>query len=506
MSESQYDTLYYPDYLHPQTHPRRLQAVSLLLGHDAPDLKGARVLELGASSGTNLIAMAMGHPEASFVGVDLAAKRVEEGLLQIHRVGLKNVELKVMSATQIDPALGLFDYIIAHGLFSWVPAPVRAGILQTCAQSLTPKGVAFISYNIFPGWAHRWLAGHFMRGFSDPNLRPAERARQARELLSHLVETTDGVLHDGYEIEAKRLNEQPNGYLFHEYMGAAHHPYFFRDFVGEARDASLEYLGESESLTYLDPRATARDTGSGPPDFGGDVIEAQQYIDFAEGRYFRQSLLFKAGQGVGGMLSRDALPQLHITADVRILLPLRLHSDLPERLQVGEDEVREGRPLLKAAYTLLGETWPAAISFDDLLRRARGLLGRKGKAGESVDRQALHDALYSAYLADRIHLEGRSPRLANKPSSHPVASPLARHQLARGDAWLSTLRHDSLTVDDATRLLLPLLDGSRDLDTLVHEVGHLLPNSGPFGRAVGPGRMGVRSLLDLLAKAALLIG
>src|SRR5262245_65782503 len=80
-----------------------------------------------------------------------------------------------------------FDYIIAHGVFSWVPHAVRLRMLELCRKLLTAHGVAYISYNCYPGYHLRNLEREMMlfhtREMTDPN----EQVKQGLSLLQWLL-------------------------------------------------------------------------------------------------------------------------------------------------------------------------------------------------------------------------------------------------------------------------------------------------------------------------------
>jgi cyclopropane fatty-acyl-phospholipid synthase-like methyltransferase len=142
-----YDLVAYPGYAHPQTHPDRLAVIGSLFGLDPARVTHCRVLELGCGNGSNLVPMAWGLPKSEFTGIDLAARPIAQGRQMIRELGLSNVRLVHGNITEIAGDWGKFDYVIAHGLFSWVPAQVREHLLTLCHDRLAPQGIAFVSYN-----------------------------------------------------------------------------------------------------------------------------------------------------------------------------------------------------------------------------------------------------------------------------------------------------------------------------------------------------------------------
>jgi cyclopropane fatty-acyl-phospholipid synthase-like methyltransferase len=150
LPRTSYDEVPYESHPFPQTHPDRLATIATLLGLRPPPVQRCRVLELGCAAGGNLIPMALGLPQSSFVGIDLSAVEVAEGQQLIAQLGLKNVQLRHLSILDAGPDLGRFDYILCHGVYSWVPTAVQDKILDVCKHNLSPHGVAYVSYNTLP--------------------------------------------------------------------------------------------------------------------------------------------------------------------------------------------------------------------------------------------------------------------------------------------------------------------------------------------------------------------
>src|SRR5260221_642375 len=147
-----YDEIPYPNLSHVQSHPDTLATLTSLLGLSPAPIENCRILEIGCASGGNLIPMALSLPASILVGIDYSARQIRDGQSAIDAIGLTNVSLRHMNILEITPEFGEFDYIIAHGVFSWVPADVREKLLDICKQNLAPAGVAFVSYNVYPGW------------------------------------------------------------------------------------------------------------------------------------------------------------------------------------------------------------------------------------------------------------------------------------------------------------------------------------------------------------------
>src|SRR3954470_16876546 len=250
MAANVYDDVPYSNYPYAQTHPDRLATVAILHGLEPPDPFHARVLELGCGAGGNLLAMAAATPGVRALGVDLAQEPVEAGRAAAAAIGLGNVELRQGDVRALaDGSLGEFDYVVAHGLYAWVPPDARDAVLGTIAASLAPDGVAYVSYNAHPG-------GYFRRMLRDVGLwhargieDPLERARKAQELYKFINEQrateadTYGAL---LEREVPPLAEGPLYRLVHDDLSDAWDPLWFGEFAAHAAAHGMMFVGEAD--------------------------------------------------------------------------------------------------------------------------------------------------------------------------------------------------------------------------------------------------------------------
>ena len=157
-----YDQIRYLSLPRDQSHPAYVSALAMIAGLELPPVKSWRVLELGCGDGSNLLPLAFDYPEGRFLGIDRAREPLEAGRALASDLRLKNLELCAADLMEWRPD-GEFDYIIAHGIYSWVPPEVRAKILQICEKHLKPLGIAFISYNALPGCHFRRFAWDLLR-------------------------------------------------------------------------------------------------------------------------------------------------------------------------------------------------------------------------------------------------------------------------------------------------------------------------------------------------------
>ena len=187
-----YDAVPYVDYPYSFAHPRRLEASAAMFGMEPPPISACRVLELGCAGGGNLIPQAQDLPESTFAGVDLSAREIDAGRQTIGELRLQNIELAHADIMDIDADWGKFDYVLCHGVMSWVPPEVQEKIFAVCARNMAPNGVAFVSYNTYPGWHLSNVARDLMLYHASRFEDPGQQISQAKQLLKFAVEVSDG--------------------------------------------------------------------------------------------------------------------------------------------------------------------------------------------------------------------------------------------------------------------------------------------------------------------------
>ena len=243
-----YDQVLYPGFPLAQTHPDRLATIAGLLGMRALPPDRCRVLELGCGDGGNLIPMALGLPQSQFTGIDLAEQAVARGRTVIQALGLENISLRQMDLTKAGADLGEFDYVLAHGVYSWVPPEVRDALLRISRANLAPDGVAYVSYNAYPGFHRREM----FRGMMLHNVRsvrdPAGRYQQAVQLVEDLAKCKlDGELARLlFDEQLQHLSETAPWVLYHDDLAGTNRAFYFHEFAAEARRHHVQYLAEAD--------------------------------------------------------------------------------------------------------------------------------------------------------------------------------------------------------------------------------------------------------------------
>ena len=484
---ARYDAIAYAAVPHAMTHPDRLATVATLLGMDPPTVANSRVLEVGCNDGANLIPMALALPAARFVGCDLSARALDQGRQTIARLGLANVALVEEDLTKLSPAHGPFDYIIAHGVYSWVPAAVRDGLFALAAERLAPNGVLFVSFNALPGSRVRQAAWEVLHRHVDRIEDPRARLDAARQLARVIGEAGKGSPEGTGALRAEfvAIATRSDSELFHDDLALPNDPVYVADFAAHAARFGLTYLAEADLHTM---------SGAGLSTEARAFVAAQeptareQYLDFVRLRRFRESLLRRSGGSIDASPRAERVNAMHVAADASLL-----RAEAAGKTGELASGLAPGIPGGGVVRTLL----------DHLLRRApaahpvaalRDVVGPQGLP------RPLEALLMDAFVAGIVNLHVHPPVLAVMSGARPVASPLARLQAEARDE-VTGLLHTRVRLPDANaRRLLTLLDGTRDRATLVTAM-----TGPPSGLDRDAARQFVDYALEQFGRLALLI-
>ena len=479
INRTAYDEVDYPSYVYPQTHPDRLATIATLLGMNPAPVEACRVLEMGCGAGGNLIPMAFDLSESSFVGVDLAGSAIAQGWELIAALGLKNISLQQLDVMAFPSELGQFDYIIAHGLFSWVPEVVRDRILAICRAHLAAQGVAYISYNAYPGCRLREIARDIMRFHSKDKHQAAEKVGQSRAVIKWIAEAqTQTNSYANFLTEMNtRLLKRDEGSIYHDELADVNVPLYFHEFAKQAHEHGLQFLSEADYSERSADSSFTEEAARQLDQIGDeDTLAREQYLDFLKGRSFRQTLLCHREAEVARRINPDRLRGLLIKSKI---LPDSAAPDVKSE-SVETFRAKKGAaattnlPLTKAAFLHLGRIYPRAIRFQELVTQARRLAGTSEATSIAEDSTTLADVTLKTYEVGVIELHLHEPVYTVEPGAFPIASPIARLQIKQGNV-VATLLHESLRLDDEiARQLLLLLDGTRDRSALVQELRRVI--------------------------------
>jgi SAM-dependent methyltransferase len=477
-SRSAYDETPYPTAPYPPAHPDSLAAVAHLHGLSYAEPSAARYVDLGCGDGGNLLAVASSLPETSCAGVDASAAAIGRGRTLRSAAGLERVELRRgdLGDRGALADLGPADYVVLHGVWSWVAEDAREAALVGAAGLLAPDGVLLVSYNALPGWhlleATRALARrNDARGpAGDPAARAAA-ARKAVELAARLHARDDAYGRLLAEA-AERYAQVDPAVLVHDDLADTCEAFALEEVVARAEEHGLRYLGEALAEQWWQWRLPHAGGEQVRRAAGADAVARQQWADLASGTAHKATLFVRTKAQPSAEIDPERALDLFAAA------PLDPPPDRPEE--------------------------------PEALRAFAGAMGLEALPVRELARRAAIKEETAARAALQLTAEGRATlhvhplAFAQEAGERPRVSALARAQVAMGEP-AATLRHAPLRLDESLGpLLVSLLDGTRDRQDLAGAIAARAPELGISNASVEQVRASLEGPLKELARVGLL--
>ena len=301
MQQTIYKELGYKSYPFPFTTPAYLEAYGTLVGLKPPTAKTARVLELGATYGGNIISQAAHNPEATFVGIELSQDQVEKGNKIIGDAKLDNVSLVQGDILNFDESMGTFDYIIAHGFYSWISDEMKDKLLDIISNHLADNGIAYVSYNTYPGWHTmeevRQLMLFANRGHDESTHKEKVlRGKTVGSLVGAQILNYDNLKERNSKFLSalRSVMQKDDYYVGHDHLEPHNDPCYLYQFNDHLKANNLAYVGDADltlSMVRTYDESIADKLEQLAPN---SQVDQEQYLDFMLDTTFRKSIICKA--------------------------------------------------------------------------------------------------------------------------------------------------------------------------------------------------------------------
>lgn len=458
-----YDQVAYPGLVYPFATPDRLSVFGALFGLGSAAPPDATVIELGCGDGTNLLAIAQRFPTATLIGVDLSEEALSIARQRATGAGLTQVSFVRLDLAELgqDHPLPPCDYLIAHGLLSWVAPATRQKILALAGRLLKPSGVAMLSFLTYPGQHDieplRGLMRHHVAKVTDPG----KRVTQARDIALWQYERVKKLHGDArarllYDLVLE-WHQLPDAVFLHDLLADERHPLTISAFCAEADSAGLSWLANAR---MDEPRnehlpEDLREFVAAIP----DPVRRQSYLDAFLMTRFRTSLFHRKDNPARRGATADAFLGFFATS----LIPRRELADTQTVIvstAVGQIRLSpEATALLKH----LADHRPHALALAEL-----------------GDAETVGIAASQLWLAGAIELTRAQPALAMSLSTTPRVSPLARLLAREGRTSVPTLWHREVRLPDDSRALIAASDGQSPWPESARELAEALFDEGLF--------------------------
>ena len=455
------------------THPSLLAAFGCLYGLSPTPPDSCRVLEMGCGDSGNIIPMAYEFPKSAFVGIDLSPVQIGIGQKRIDSLGLDNIRLETRSIMDMGASEGKFDYIIVHGVYSWVPDMVKEKILDICRNNLVTHGIAYISYNVLPGWqfnkSMRDMMCYRTRDIKDPKVR----TDAALDMVTTMLNATA----DGKRVHDVQLRffgktllsfHDVSSYLLHEYLETDNDPFYFYQFASALKNHGLQYICDAEQTDFeLDSLPV--DAAAKFEDVSENAIDVEQYIDFFKNTHFRRSLVCHDEIDVSSDYRLERIEHLFAATDV---IPVLDSPDSSIKAAtafkaLGGRRFSTQHLLAQVTLRTLSEIRPCTIDIPSLIQAIK----MNAPSGLEVDvkqqTEKIGHVIYALFFNGVVELLAAPRRCVLEISDCPTASPLAR--LLAPSRRVTNLCHRTIVVDNNMAcFVLAHIDGTRNRDALLN--------------------------------------
>lgn len=456
-----------------------LAALGRLYGLETPDPEVCRVLELGCAEGSNIIPMAYYWPKSEFVGIDLSEVQIASGQEHIKALELSNVQLYVDDLANMSAAdYGKFDYIIVHGVFSWVPEDVQQRILSLGKAMLSEQGLMYISYNTYPGWHQHMVLRDAFKLYCDDVAEPEAKQQKidaAIDYLKGFFAAADNDFSPYYIQRLKSLKSHSSSYIYHEYLEAYNTPLYFSEFIKCIESHEMEYVSD----TYL-PIDAPMLLGKTRFAYLKDIksrIKQLQAMDYMINQRFRRSLICHQQATVQQSFSpQDMMKVAYRGSLVAKHMPSLRHQRKTKYYLRTNPRlfVTVSHPVSKAAIQVLADNYPSSIAYKDLLQQACQLVARAGGMelikGKAID--PYYHELYLLVIDDWISLDTDTRTFAKINWQQPLMTSALTLQIASVDGYMPTFLQRAINVDPLLLEALKLLRDGIMRESLIEQVAY----------------------------------
>src|SRR5579871_3283544 len=451
-----YDQIRYPSTVQEGLHPASLSVFACLHGRPFARPSDCRVLEIGCGEGVNLMSIAATAPRSRCVGFDLAETAIATGRATAAAAGLANVELSVMDILKAPDEIGEFDYIIAHGVYAWVPAPVRDAMMRLIGRALAPNGLALISYNAMPGCRIRQIVRDILQDCLADLTEPADKLAAAREWLEFFVSAWSEAdpLQNAMRQRVRELLRFPLEVIFHDEMGEVYEPQFVADVAAHAKRYGLQYLCDAQPARGCEGLIPSEEKQVLDQRVGNDFERFEQAYDYAALLPYRESLLCRDDGEIDRCSAWTHVQALHARGK---FVPVSGEESPPDKFEFltrNNNSAATSDKIIAELLGRIGNAEPHAVALTNKI------------AGRNVAETVLR-----LFRVGALSLQTEPFPFTLMPGERPVAGALARVQAARDESNLASLQHATVEINDAaTRHFIGLLDGSRTRRDLALEM------------------------------------
>lgn len=474
-----YDAIPYPSYCYPSCDPARLCAIGNLFGLDVKKVTTANILEIGCASGGNILPLASRYPGAQFLGVDMSIAQIGVAKTTAKELQLENIRFEAASILDYDFTDQLYDYVIVHGIYSWVPEVVRGRIFEICKSNLTPSGITYISYNTLPGWNVIKTVRDMMLYHSDNFTDPYEKVLEARRMLNFVAENNQvetGAYKKIMEDEITSLQNLDDNYLLHDHLEAINDPCYFHEFMTAAGEYGLQYLGESELPTMF--LGNQKEQAAHLLAELTDPVRQEQYVDFIINRRFRMTLLTHSEALINRNVTPKSVENAYFYSLYNIVEQVSLENihnlESLKLAAMTNHEVKAsitGNIICVCYFELLNAS-PLPLSLSEIVERASKQLPDIGKTNI---RNELDGIILKLLFKGIVTITTEKPSFVGQVSEKPKVFDVALTK-SKDEFLVPNLCHKMIGLSEDQRIILKFINGENTVEQIRNSIRNLIAN------------------------------
>jgi len=346
--------------------PAWLDYVAVLNGVTPPDRRGGfSWCDLGCGFGVTAVGLAATHGNGRFGGIDMNAGHIDDAQCLARDAAVENATFLATDIATADREAESFDYIVAHGVYTWVGPQTQAELCRFIDHHLKPGGLVYVSYNALPGCQRDLAFQRLLYAFADTAPGDSiERVKAALEGVREPLGAGVPTLKDSRSLA--QIVESPGryapSYLVHEYL-----------------------VGSWRPVWVTEVRAAMAAIGLSPV---GSATIVENHDSFVLGRAARATL---------GRIEDEDIREL--TRDFFISQEFRRDVFIRDRVPLDEEQrVRRlfgsslALPYPSACVTFSAQTPAGRLTFENAAARAVVAALEGGPATlESIAQQSGHD-------------------------------------------------------------------------------------------------------------------
>jgi methyltransferase-like protein len=453
-----------------ETHPDHLGAIGSLFGIRHASPRRFRLLEIGSATGGNILPMAAAFPECHFVAIDRAEPSLAVAKLHAERARIPNIVLHLADIRNFEDEPESFDYIVCHGVYSWMPNDARSVLRRFIRRHLAPTGLAYVSFNTLPGWHMRGALRDMLRREVQGIDRQSDRVSKARAFLKFME--TNGESNDParawLSAELSILSEMSDHYLLGEHLVEHNQPEYFEDFVRDMAHDGLGFVTDAHASLVF-PERLGPDAVRSLRDRGADFLRMQQSLDLVELRCFRRAILCRDDAALDRHVVASRIQPLAVRSRLE---PVDQVPDLTEGVEMSfkgqSGVIATDQALLKAALVELAPRSARGMMFESLVSSVANRLGLS--ALDDQLRARLSRNVLGLYTKGALDLWSAEKPTSFAVGDRPRAFSFARYQSHEGSEFCTSLLHEAVRVDSFDRALIKRLDGATEVSALLDAV------------------------------------